>query len=335
MAQGTAGSQYVHDEGGRLVRVIDASGTILEFVYDDTGNLVTIVRLSTSGLALFGFTPDHGPTATMVTIQGQGFSVTATANDVRFHGTPAPVVAASSSMLVVIVPAGATSGPITVTVAGETATNGQPFTVVGSPTISGVTPRLVVSEAAIASIVTVQVMGGNLEGSTFAFLPVFSPPSLTATSAMIDPGGGSATLDVSILAGVSGSFTAVATNAEGSSSAFSSPANSITILEGAEDPDADGLTNAQEIALGTDPFGEDTDADGFGDGVEVASASNPLDPQSTPIRLAYGVISIFNHTDPAAASGVAFGMSVSIFNRTVPDGYASGPDVSVENRPPP
>ncbi len=35
------------------------------------------------------------------------------------------------------------------------------------------------------------------------------------------------------------------------------------------DSDGDGLTDAQEIALGTDPHNKDTDGDGFSDGVEV------------------------------------------------------------------
>ncbi len=38
------------------------------------------------------------------------------------------------------------------------------------------------------------------------------------------------------------------------------------------DSDEDGLTDAQEIALGTDPHNRDTDGDGFSDGVEVYAA---------------------------------------------------------------
>jgi len=51
----------------------------------------------------------------------------------------------------------------------------------------------------------------------------------------------------------------------------------------AADSDGDGLTDAQEIALGTDPNNPDTDGDGFSDGVEVYFAArgadlNPLVP---------------------------------------------------------
>jgi hypothetical protein len=47
------------------------------------------------------------------------------------------------------------------------------------------------------------------------------------------------------------------------------------------DPDGDGLTNAQEAALGTDPFDADTDNDGLKDGAEVNTyKTNPLDPDT-------------------------------------------------------
>ncbi len=44
------------------------------------------------------------------------------------------------------------------------------------------------------------------------------------------------------------------------------------------DSDHDGLTNAEEMIWGTDPFNPDTDGDGFKDGEEVASGHNPLVP---------------------------------------------------------
>ena len=44
------------------------------------------------------------------------------------------------------------------------------------------------------------------------------------------------------------------------------------------DPDNDGLTNAQEEDLGTDPLDADSDGDGVKDGEEVDDDSDPLDP---------------------------------------------------------
>ena len=54
-------------------------------------------------------------------------------------------------------------------------------------------------------------------------------------------------------------------------------ANSAACL--ATDSDGDGLTNAQEDALGTDRDNADTDGDGISDGVEAGS--NPADPTDT------------------------------------------------------
>jgi hypothetical protein len=49
-----------------------------------------------------------------------------------------------------------------------------------------------------------------------------------------------------------------------------------------EDDDNDGLSDAQEAGLGTNPLVADTDGDGFDDGVEVAAGTDPLDPDDFP-----------------------------------------------------
>ncbi len=47
---------------------------------------------------------------------------------------------------------------------------------------------------------------------------------------------------------------------------------------GSVDTDGDGLTDAQEAALGTDPNNPDTDGGGINDGTEVARGTDPLNP---------------------------------------------------------
>ena len=375
----------LHDALGQLVKTTDSTGVVVEYVYDMTGNLIEIKRSITDGLSIAYFTPGEGLVGSVVTIQGQRFSAIPGANDVRFNGTAATVLSASPLLLTVTVPPGATSGPITVTVGGETATSAQPFAVVATPVITGVAPQYLVSFGSpygndgggtqlTKSDSQIQITGTNLTGSTFTFLPEIVPAPLTVNSTTIDPSGNSATLGVTIASRASGSFTVVATNGSGSSSAFSSSANTITVLEGALDPDGDGLTNAQEVAAGTDPFRADTDGDEFPDGYEVAAGSNPLNPQSTPVSLAYAVVSVLNRTDPgtgagvvtsgplsvlnrtdpAAAQGAFFGLTISVFNQTdpsasngvliappvsvfnitAPQGYAIGSGVSVNNVPP-
>lgn len=42
------------------------------------------------------------------------------------------------------------------------------------------------------------------------------------------------------------------------------------------DSDQDGLTDAQELALGTNPFSSDTDSDGLTDLEEVQQGLNPI-----------------------------------------------------------
>jgi len=46
------------------------------------------------------------------------------------------------------------------------------------------------------------------------------------------------------------------------------------------DADGDGIPDADEAALGTDPNNADTDGDGLGDGVELLAETDPLDPTS-------------------------------------------------------
>lgn len=47
-----------------------------------------------------------------------------------------------------------------------------------------------------------------------------------------------------------------------------------------QDADGDGLTNQQELWLGTDPYRVDTDGDGLTDGQELVSGTNPRFPDS-------------------------------------------------------
>jgi hypothetical protein len=83
-----------------------------------------------NGLAIVIFSPQQGYVVlTSVTIRGQGFSPTASANAVQFNGTPATVTSATATTLVVTVPSGATTGPISVTVGGATASSDTNFTV--------------------------------------------------------------------------------------------------------------------------------------------------------------------------------------------------------------
>jgi YD repeat-containing protein len=338
LAQQPITFQYFYDNLGRLSKVIDSTDTVIEYVYDEVGNILEIKRSSISGLAIFDFSPRQGPVGTTVTIQGQGFSPTPANNQVMFNGAAAAVISATATSLVVTVLPGATTGPVAVTVSGNTATSTTNFTVL--PSITAINPALVLAGSTITGL---QVQGGNLLGSVFTFTPEFTPPAVTITSASIDPSGTMATLNVDVGANATGSFVLVATNAAGSSSPVPSVANTLIVLDGGANNDNDRLVNADELQRGTNPFDPDTDDDGFSDGEEVEFGSNPLDKNSTPIgsgvvlREANGApVSTLNTVDPSTTvPHEASGPTVSVLNTvdpstTVPH-EASGPTVSVLN----
>ena len=80
--------QYVYDALGRLTQVIDPSGNVATYSYDAVGNLLSITRSSGSptALAILSFSPAQGAAGQTVTIQGQNFSTTPSANTVKFDG---------------------------------------------------------------------------------------------------------------------------------------------------------------------------------------------------------------------------------------------------------
>ena len=133
---------YVYDNLGRLLAVIDPATDTAVYAYDAVGNLTGITRQTSATLAIFQFTPSSGPVGTPVTIYGTGFSATPASNTVKFNGTTTTVLTASTTVLTANVPAGATTGTISVTVAGVTATSSASFTVGtgGAPTLSSFTP---------------------------------------------------------------------------------------------------------------------------------------------------------------------------------------------------
>jgi YD repeat-containing protein len=308
LAQAPITFQYVYDDTGQLIKAVDSTGVVIEYVYDPVGNILQIKRstVTPGALSIFNFTPLQGGPLTTVTISGQGFSPTPSQNTVRFNGVAAVVISATATSLVVTVPAGATSGSISVSVGPATAVSSTAFAIAPVPVITSLNPKGAIADTALSVTVT----GFNLTGSTFSFPPLFVPPAIAIASVSINPSGTSATLNITIAAGTLGKFALVATNAFGSSNAFLTFENAFLVIgvsAASMDSDRDGLSDAQEVALGTDPFNSDTDGDGFSDGVEVASGSDPLNPACTPINC-------------RVAGGEADGVTFSTLNTAVPPG---------------
>lgn len=106
-------------------------------------------------------TPLSGSAGVSVTITGTDFGATAADNTVKFNGTAASVTSATTTSLVVVAPAGGSTGAVTVTTKGGTA-SGPTFTFVAvlPPAISSITP---VSGSAG---VTVTINGTNFKTVT-------------------------------------------------------------------------------------------------------------------------------------------------------------------------
>ncbi|TKB62057.1 MAG: hypothetical protein E8D48_08570, partial [Nitrospira sp.] len=134
---------YVYDKAGRLRAVIDPASDTAVYAYDAVGNLTGITRQPSTTLAVLQFTPSSSPIGTTVMIYGTGFSATLASNTVKFNGTTATVLTASTTVLTVTVPSGATTGPISVTVGANTATSTASFIVgSGAPTLASFNPAV-------------------------------------------------------------------------------------------------------------------------------------------------------------------------------------------------
>jgi len=134
--------QYVYDELGRLVAVIDPSTDVTEYAYDEVGNLLSVSRRSSAQVSIVSFSPNRGQVGQVVTIVGTAFSANAAQNEVRFNGTAALVTSATLTSLVTSVPLGATTGPISVTAPSGTATSTTAFVVREVPQIASFSPAI-------------------------------------------------------------------------------------------------------------------------------------------------------------------------------------------------
>ncbi|MCL6273789.1 IPT/TIG domain-containing protein [Muricauda sp. 2012CJ35-5] len=90
---------------------------------------VTSTASFTVGPTISGFTPDQENEGVIVEINGSNFSTVPENNVVKFNNVAAQVTDATSTMLTVILPNGATTGNISVEVAGQTTESADEFTV--------------------------------------------------------------------------------------------------------------------------------------------------------------------------------------------------------------
>lgn len=172
--------RYVYDDAGRLKAVADPASGNGVFRWDVVGNLLSVTRSSAGTVQIFQVTPSRGAVGATVRIYGAGFGATAAANTVRFNGTTATIDSAGLSELVVTVPAGATTGPVTVTAPGGSATSPEPFTVTSKPgpNITGLSPSIAAAGAAVT------INGSGFEGQSAAanVVEVNTKPAATTSA---------------------------------------------------------------------------------------------------------------------------------------------------------
>lgn len=154
-AQQGGTSRYVYDDNGRLRAVLAPNGEANIYAYDAAGNITAIRRNTASTLEILGFSPREGIPGTQVTIIGTGFG--AGVNTVAFNGTTAQIVSVNAPLVVVTVPNGATTGPLSLTTPGGTANTALPFTIRGISLTP--TTATIQSEETIQFAATVVVSG--------------------------------------------------------------------------------------------------------------------------------------------------------------------------------
>jgi hypothetical protein len=112
---GTLAASFTVSSPTQIEATVPDGALTAKIVLDTLAGSVSSKDKFKATLSVAGFTPQHGPTGTLVTISGVGFG---TDSSVSFDGTPAKVKSASKKKLKVFVPAGTGTGPIAVSNSG-------------------------------------------------------------------------------------------------------------------------------------------------------------------------------------------------------------------------
>lgn len=192
--QGQA-TRYIYDENGRLHVVVTPAGEAAVYEYDPAGNITAIRRLDANAFELFSFAPSSGVPGDHVTIYGVGLS--SGVNSVSFNGVNAQIVESNSVKLVVTVPTGATTGPITVAGTRGTITTSKPFTVRGINVFPASSRLLEGDELQFSAVVAANsgnqnvnwsvngVAGGNTTVGTITAAGLYTAPAQLNSAATV------------------------------------------------------------------------------------------------------------------------------------------------------
>jgi len=190
---GQSTTQYIYDANGRLSGVIGPNGDAVIYRYDPAGNLVSIDHITAGSFAVLSFSPQAGVVGDQVTISGIGLD---TASSVSFNGVASPILSASANSLLVKVPAGATTGPISASGVLGTASSSDPFIVVSVAIVPNQTTLLAGHQqqfqASVIGALDQQVnwsvngtAGGNAGIGTIDATGLYSAPGTTGLTVTI------------------------------------------------------------------------------------------------------------------------------------------------------
>ena len=122
------------------------------------------------------FSPISGAVGANVIINGTNFSTTPGDHIVKFNNTTAIVKASTNTSITTTIPAGSTTGLISITVSGVTITSISDFTILPTPTLTGFTP----TGGAVGASVTIS--GTNFSTTPNDLIVKFNNTSAVVTS---------------------------------------------------------------------------------------------------------------------------------------------------------
>jgi regulation of enolase protein 1 (concanavalin A-like superfamily) len=162
------------------------SGSVVVTVNNVASNAVGFTVTSAQGPAISSLSPTSGAIGASVTITGSNFGATRGTSTVRFNGTAATPTSWSANSIVVPVPTGATTGPVSVTV-NNVASNTLGFTVTSTqgPHITSLSP----TSGLIGTSVTItgSNFGATRGTSAVRFNGIAATPTSWSASSIVVP----------------------------------------------------------------------------------------------------------------------------------------------------
>jgi trimeric autotransporter adhesin len=176
----SAGTQYLYDNLGHLVKAVNLDGSTIAYQYDASGNVASINRDNSNVLAIVGVSSSNVYVGASLTILGTGFNADSSQDTVTISGVTCAVTSAASGSLVVIVPTNAVTGSLVVTVGGMIANGSLTITIL-RPMISSFTPTVVNPGASVSLTGTnMNLVPGSTSVAIAGVVATFSSVSNTS-----------------------------------------------------------------------------------------------------------------------------------------------------------